>query len=209
VECEPFHSLDDGPWDFQLVLRDLLRAGEAIALAGRVSREFLGVPRGDGPGVVGAAQEKNEKAQGEDGMAQTGSEVFPERCAGAGVVGGEEQRQREDEAKDAGNAHEQAEDEGKSDGEFAVRHQVGQRLDVREDEAAQNGLHERVNALFEELHDPELETAVAHEFGAEDFVLAEDEEQDADGDAQQGEGAIVTAKGFGHSGEMIPGKRQK
>ena len=186
VECESFDSLDDRARHFQLVLRDLLRAGEAIALAGGVSRESRGVPGGDRPGIVGATQKKDKKAQGEDGMAQAASEVFPEARSGAGVVGGEEQGQHEDETEGAGNAHEQSENEGKPNGQFTVGYQVGQRLGMREDEATQNGLHEGVNALFQELHDPELEAAVAREFRAEDFVLTEDEEQDADPDAEQG-----------------------
>jgi len=54
---------------------------------------------------------------------------------------------------------------------------------VWEDEAAENRRHERVGAAFEEAVDPELKAAVKSELGSEDFVLAENEEEDADADA--------------------------
>lgn len=74
-----------------------------------------------------------------------------------------------------------------------------------EDEAAENRRHERVGAAFEEAVDPELKPAVKSELGAEDFVLAENEEEDADADAEDCEGTgvgvivrVIWDDGFGH-----------
>ena len=61
-----------------------------------------------------------------------------------------------------------------------------------ENEIAEDGGHEGIGAAFgEEFVDPELEAAVERELGGEDFVLGEDEEENADGNAEEGEGAGV------------------
>jgi hypothetical protein len=77
---------------------------------------------------------------------------------------------------------------------------------VRKDESAKNRHHERIRALIEKAVDPKLEAAVKREFRAEDFVLRKDQEQHADGDAQEGQRAFVEAflsTGFGHRG-IVP-----
>jgi len=89
---------------------------------------------------------------------------------------------------------------------------------VREDEATEDGCHEGIGAaLFEEAVDPKLEAAVKGKLCTEDFILAEDEEEDADADAQNGQRAgidvIVRAfrdDGLGHrrrtSGDLLSRK---
>jgi len=63
---------------------------------------------------------------------------------------------------------------------------------VRENEVAEHGDHERVSAaLVEEAVDPELEAAVESELCTEDFVFAKDQEEDANADAEDGQGAAV------------------
>jgi hypothetical protein len=65
---------------------------------------------------------------------------------------------------------------------------------VGEHEIAKDGGHERVGAAFiQEFVDPKLKAAVQREFGAEDFVLGEDQEEGADTDAEEGQGAEVGA----------------
>ena len=63
---------------------------------------------------------------------------------------------------------------------------------MRKGEASEDGGHEGIGAtLFEEAVDPELKTAVKCELCAKDFVLAEDEEEDADADAQNGQRTCI------------------
>jgi hypothetical protein len=79
-----------------------------------------------------------------------------------------------------------------ADGEFAVSDEKSDGRGVRQDEAAKNRGHERIcAALGEEFAYPELKAAVQSELRAENFVLAEDEEEEADTDAERGEGAGV------------------
>jgi hypothetical protein len=133
--------------------------------------------------------------------------LAPKYCqrggGGAGVVGGEEQDEHEDQAGDAGGAHEDAEEEGESDGKFAVGNEEGDRCGVREDEIAEEGNHEGVGAAFgEEFVDPELKAAVQGEFSTEDLVLGEDEEEETDADAEESEGAGVLGVGGKRHGGM-------
>ena len=119
-------------------------------------------------------------------MAQAGAEILPEGGAGAGVIGGKQQRQHEDQAACACESDKDAEGARETDREFAVgdeeRHDGG----MRQDETSKDGHHEGIGAAFlNELVDPGFETAVKRELGAEDFVLAEDEEEDADADAEK------------------------
>jgi len=135
-------------------------------------------------------------------MAEAGAEVLPEGSGGAWIVGGEEKSKHEDQAAGAGGADGNAEKERESDGEFAVRDEKGDGRGVGEDEVKQNGRHERIRgAVGEEFVDPELKAAVKSEFGAEDFVLGEDEEERAHADAQSSESAgvgIVCGDGRAH-----------
>jgi len=62
---------------------------------------------------------------------------------------------------------------------------------VGKHEPAENRRHEGVCTTFEEAVDPELKATVKSELGAEDFVLAEDKEEDADADAEDREGTSV------------------
>jgi len=121
-------------------------------------------------------------------MAEAGAEILPEGGGGAGIVGREEQREHEDEAAEAGGAHEDGEDERDPDSEFGVSDEEGDGRGVRQDEPAKNRRHERVGAAFgEEFADPELKAAVKRELRAENFVFAKIEEEEADADAKRGE----------------------
>ena len=62
---------------------------------------------------------------------------------------------------------------------------------MRQDESAKNGGHEWICSAFEEFVDPELKTAVQCELRTENFVLRENQEQHADGDAQKRDGLGV------------------
>lgn len=119
-------------------------------------------------------------------MAEACAEVLPCRGGCARVVGREEHGEHEDKAEGARDADKDAEGEGESDGELAVGNEEGYGSGVWEHEAAENWSHERVRAAFEEAVDPVLKAAVKSELGAEDFVLAKDEEEDADADAKHG-----------------------
>ena len=136
-------------------------------------------------------------------MAEAGAEVLPEGGVRAGVGRGEKKGEHEDEAAEAGGADEDAKNEGDTDGEFAVSDEEGDGSGVRENEAAEGGDHEGIGAAIEKAVDPILKAAVKSELGAEDFVLAEDEEEDADGDAQEGEGAGVLGVGGRYAGHGV------
>jgi hypothetical protein len=75
---------------------------------------------------------------------------------------------------------------------------------VRDYEVPQNRNHERVGTAFvQKFVNPELKTAVQSELRAEDFVLAEDQEKQANTDAKEREGAgILGFRGERH-GWMI------
>ena len=139
-------------------------------------------------------------------MAEAGSEILPERRGGTGIVGGEKQGEHEDQADDAGGADENAEQERKSDGEFAVGYQESDRCCVGENEIAKDRSHERIGAAFgQEFVDPELKAAMQGELRSEDFVLAENEEEDADSDAESSQGTGVKQFGRLWHGRMIDG----
>ena len=57
---------------------------------------------------VWSGDEEGNEAQCENGVSEAGTEVLPEGRAGAGVVGGEEESQHEDQAAGAGGANEDA-----------------------------------------------------------------------------------------------------
>lgn len=137
-------------------------------------------------------------------MTQAGAEVLPEGRSRTGIVGRKEHGQHEDEPADACWAHEDAEDESKPNGEFRVSHQESDRRGVRKHESAKHRGHERVGAALEESVDPILEAAVKSELRAENFVLAENQEEYSDGDAQHGERAGVPIGG----GQLLLHKRE-
>ena len=137
-----------------------------------------------GPHRCGITQEEGEKAQRKYGVAQAGAEVLPEWRSRAGIVGGEEQSKHEDKAANAGGPDENAQNERKPDREFAVGDQERDRRRMRKDEVAQYRRHQRIGAaLREKFVNPELKAAMQGKLCAEDFVLAEDEEEDANTDA--------------------------
>ena len=142
-------------------------------------------------------------------MAQASAEVLPEWGRGAGVVGGEEQGEHEDQARDAGWTDEDAQEKGETDGEFRISDEEGDWRRVGKNEIAQNRGHERVSAAFgEELVDPELKAAVQSELRGEDFVLRENQEECTYADAEKGQGSGVPGiRGERHAGIIM--KRRK
>ena len=153
--------------------------------------------------MAAATYQKSQKTKSEDGLAEAGAEVLPEGGVLAGVARGEKKSEHEDEAADAGGANEDAQDEGDADGELAVSDEEGDGSGVREDEAAEGGDHEGIGAAIEKAVDAILKAAVKSELGAEDFVFAEDEEEDADGDAKESEGAGVLGVGGRYAGHSV------
>jgi len=146
--------------------------------------------------VLGIADEERQKAQCEDGVAERRAEVLPERSRSAGIVGREKQRNHENEPAHAGGADQQAEDKTQSDGKFAVGDEKSDGRGVRQDEVAENGHHERISpTAIEEAIDPKLKAAVQRKRGAEDLVLAEDQEEQADTNTKEREGLRVAFQG--------------
>src|SRR5690242_2876834 len=146
-------------------------------------------------------------------MAKACAEVLPDRRGRTGIVGREEQSEHEDEAAKAGGANEDAKRKSDADGQLAVGHKEGDGRGVRQDESAENRSHERVGAaLFEEAVNPELKAAVKSELSGEDFVLAEDEEEEADADPKNSHGTgvqVVWGVGIEHEGWLPEIGRQE
>jgi hypothetical protein len=65
---------------------------------------------------------------------------------------------------------------------------------VRKNETAENWHHERVSAALKEAVDPKLKAAMESELRPEDFVFAENQEENADGNAEEREGLGVASK---------------
>ncbi len=133
------------------------------------------------------ADKESNEAERENGVAEAGAKVLPERCAGARIVGGEQQSQHKDEAADARGTHLDSKSERDSDSQFAIRHEKGDRRGVRQDEASKSRGDERIRAAFlKKFVNPKLKTAVQGELRTECFVLAENQKESADAYAQQG-----------------------
>ena len=146
----------------------------------------------DRKGDIWPCDQKGYETKGENGVAEAGSEVLPQRSAGTGVVGREEERQHKDESAGTGGSDQEAEGQSEADSEFAVSREEGDGGGVRQDEAFKGRDHEWIGAaVLEPLVDPELKAAVKSELSTEDLIFAEDEEEDADGDAKESESAGV------------------
>ena len=145
---------------------------------------------------VRAPEEESGEAERKYRVAEAGAEILPERSSRTGVVRREKHGQHEDQAAEAGGTHQDAKNEREPDCQFAVGHEEGDTCGVREDKATENGRHERVSPTLEEFVDPELEAAMKGEGRAKDFVLAEDQEKDANADAEQGESITIARAGI-------------
>ena len=135
-------------------------------------------------------------------MVEGRSEVLPERRARARIVRREEQREHEGEAEGAGEADADPERQGDPDRQLAQGDEPGPGMRVGKDGPAKDRRDERVHAALQEALDPVAEPRI-DELRVGDLVLAEDEEEDAYGDAQQRERAIVTG-GYGGHGLSRP-----
>lgn len=166
-------------------------------------------PGAQRPDLVAATQQESHKTKRKNGLAQAGAEVLPKDRMRAGIGRRKEKRKHEQEAASASGANENAENQRDADGQLTISDEKGDRRRVSQDEAAKRGDHEGISAAFEEAVDPVLEAAVKRELRAEDFVLAENEEENADGDAEEGEGAAVggfNGAGLSH-GILLLGRR--
>jgi len=120
-------------------------------------------------------------------MAQARAKVLPQRRADTGIIRGKEQRQHKEQTARARGSDKKAERQRNADRKFTVGDQESDCCGVRQDEVSKNRDHKRVSAAFlKPLVDPELKATVKSELGAEDFVFAEDQEEAADGDAEEG-----------------------
>lgn len=89
-------------------------------------------------------------------------------------------------------ANENAENQRDADGQLTISDEKSDGRGVREDEAAKSGDHEGIRATIEEAVNPILKAAVKRELRSEDFVLAKDEEENADSNAEKSEGSRIS-----------------
>ena len=146
-----------------------------------------GTVRVERPVLVGSADDQGNEAEGEDGVFEGGTEVLPERRLGTGIVGGEEEEEHHGEAAEASPADHDAGEETDGDEQLGEADDGGEDDGMGEDQVSQKRLHEGVGALIEEAADVRGHAATPDKAGAGEFVLGEDEEDEADGDAQEGE----------------------
>jgi len=74
--------------------------------------------------------------------------------------------------------------ESQADGQLPVRDEECDGGPVGEDQPAQHWNHERIGATFDKAVYPALKAAAQRKLGPEDLVLAENKEENPDGDAQ-------------------------
>lgn len=150
----------------------------------------------DRENLVYVADSERGEAEREDQVFEGGSEVLPEGGVWTRIVGGEEQGEHVDETETAGGSDQNAQNEGEADSKFAVGDEEGDRRGVGQNEILQHGNHKRVSsAVLQKLANPMLKTTSYGELCAEDFVFAEDQKQNADGDAESGENIrVATAR---------------
>ena len=129
-------------------------------------------------------------------MAQACAEVLPEERSSTGIVRREEHREHEEETAEACRTHEDTGNEREPNRQFTVGDQESDAGGVREDEAAEDGHHERISASIEEFVDPELKSAVESKCCPEDFVFAEDQEKNTYANAEQGQRIAVPRVGI-------------
>src|SRR5579862_6097617 len=110
-----------------------------------------------------------------------------------GVVRRKEERDHVDRSADAGGPHESSKHQAEANRQLTISHQESYWGGMRQDEVPEHPHHKRVGTLLQESIDPELKTAAQSELGAKYFVLAEYQEQDADGNAESGESLSVPA----------------
>ena len=144
-------------------------------------------------------------------MVEAGAEVLPERRVRPGMIGGNQQREHEDQAGDACRPDEDAEGQCQTDREFTVGDQECDRRGVWKDKITENRNHERIGGIvFQELVNPELEAAMKGEVSGENFVLGEHEEQKAHRDAEKSERALIGSDGRrGHGTDMLAARARK
>jgi hypothetical protein len=110
----------------------------------------------------------------------------------AGKIGGEKKRRHEQEAERTSRLHENSEDEGEANCEFAVSNEEGYGSCERENDFLQyrdkNGIG---RTAVEKGMDPVFESAVQGELGSEYFVFAEDDEDASDTDSEDRNGKVI------------------
>lgn len=139
------------------------------------------------PALIRRADQERDEAEGEDGVIERGAEVQPEGGVGAGIVRSEEEEQHHGETAEACPADQDSCEQAQCNQQFGDGDDGGAEDGVGEDEAFEQGADEGVGALVEELTEV-LGQSSPDEFGVDQFVLGKDEEEKADGDAEEGEG---------------------
>jgi len=133
---------------------------------------------------------------------------LPQGCLGAGIVRREKQRQHIEQAEGAGRPDANSKEQSDADSQFAICDKEGDWRCVRKNEATQHGSHEGISALGEETIDPELKAAMQRELRGQDLVLAENQKENAYGNAQEGECARVVQGKIWHGRDHFTHIRQ-
>jgi len=128
---------------------------------------------------------------------QGGPEVLPEHRIRARVIRREQEGQHVEQSAAASDANPQPEHEREPNGELAVCYEERDRVAVRQYEASEDRHHEGIRAVLRKKPlDPALEATAKHEFTSEDLVLAECQEEEADGDSESGQGTVIPTQGI-------------
>src|SRR4029077_2535086 len=117
----------------------------------------------------------------------------------SGIGRGKKEGQHEYEAKPARRAHQDAENQSQTDRQLAIGDEESERGRVRQDKTPEHRNHEGIGAVRKESGDVPSKPAAQGELSAENFVLSEDQEEDAHGDAKEGERACVAVSHCGLS----------
>jgi hypothetical protein len=114
-----------------------------------------------------------------------GSPIHPEGCVRSRIAAREPHGQHKCAAEDAGYAREQADHQRYADQEFATAHGEGRGSGCMSQNLAEHRNHEWVRSAANESLNIVTKSG-AHESGTEDLVLAEDDKEEPNSDAQQG-----------------------
>src|SRR6266496_6696363 len=134
--------------------------------------------------VADGTERKRREAKSENKMIERRAEVVPRRRTRSGIVRRKEKCQHVDEPADARRSDQEPKHESQADGQLPVRDEECDGGPVGEDEPAQHWNHERIGATFDKAVYPALKAAAQRKLSPEDLVLAENEEENTDCDAQ-------------------------
>src|SRR5260370_29303060 len=133
---------------------------------------LIAAPKSERPDLVRSSNQKGQEAKRQHTMVQRSAEVLPEGRAGAGIVGGKEQRQHIQQAKCASGTHQNAKDQRHADGQFPVRHKEGHRRRVWQHEGSKHWNHKRVSTIAQKYLNPKLKSAMERESPPKNYAFA-------------------------------------